>query len=86
MFEFIKRLFKDDSGATAKDRLKVIIFQDRNSINQETMDNLKKDILNLFKKYLDIDEEGLEVNLAKEKRGVGLSINVPIKKVKGKEE
>lgn len=84
MFDFIKKLFKeDDSGSTAKKRLKVVIFQDRSSLNPEVMNSLKKDMLEVFRKYLEIEEEGVEFNLDAEKENMGLSINIPIKKVRG---
>ena len=41
------------------------------------------DLLDVFKKYLVIDEDGLECLLKnEEERNVGLSISIPVKKVK----
>ncbi len=61
-----------NSGAIANNRLKVVITQDRASISQD-----------VFKKYLVIDEDGLECLLKnEEERNVGLSISIPVKKVK----
>ena len=71
------------SGAIANNRLKVVITQDRANISQEVLHDLKIDLLEVFKKYLVIDEQGLECLLKnEEERNVGLSISIPVKKVK----
>jgi cell division topological specificity factor MinE len=71
------------SGNIASNRLKVVITQDRASINQDVLDDLKKDMIKVFKKYLIIDESGLEYNIQSEReRSLGLSISIPVKKVK----
>ncbi|BDU50766.1 cell division topological specificity factor MinE [Haliovirga abyssi] len=83
MFEAIKKLFvKEKSGEIAKNRLRVVIMQDRTTFTPVLMENLKRDLIGVFSKYLEIDTEGLEFNLEKEDDNVGLSINIPIKKVK----
>ena len=82
MFGFFGK--KDEnSGAIANNRLKVVITQDRASISQDVLNELKMDLLDVFKKYLVIDEDGLECLLKnEEERNVGLSISIPVKKVK----
>lgn len=83
MFKAIKKLFRNDkSGEFAKNRLRVVIMQDRTTFTPILMENLKKDLVEVFSKYLEIDTAGLEFNLEKENDNVGLSINIPIKKVK----
>lgn len=74
---------KENSGNIASNRLKVVITQDRASISQDVLSELKVDLLEVFKKYLIIDEEGLECMMkTEEERNVGLSISIPVKKVK----
>lgn len=74
---------KENSGSIASNRLKVVITQDRASISQDVLTELKTDLLEVFKKYLVIDEEGLECMMrTEEERNVGLSISIPVKKVK----
>lgn len=87
MLDLFKRLFKsENSGEIAKNRLKVVIMQDRTTFTPFVMDNLKRDMIEVFKKYLEIDDDGLEFALDTEDDSVGLSINIPIKKVKSDEE
>jgi cell division topological specificity factor len=74
---------KEKSASIASNRLKVVITQDRASISNEVLEDLKKDVLSVFNKYLIIDENGLECMVKKEQeRNVGLSISIPVKKVK----
>ncbi len=81
MFGFFGK--KENSGNIASNRLKVVITQDRASISQDVLSELKVDSLEVFKKYLIIDEEGLECMMkTEEERNVGLSISIPVKKVK----
>ena len=82
MFGFFGKKDKN-SGAIANNRLKVVITQDRARISQDVLNELKMDLLDVFKKYLVIDEDGLECLLKnEEERNVGLSISIPVKKVK----
>ena len=82
MFGFFGKKDKN-SGAIANNRLKVVITQDRASISQDVLNELKMDLLDVFKKYLVIDEDVLECLLKnEEERNVGLSISIPVKKVK----
>lgn len=83
MLDAIKRMFKSEkSGDIAKNRLKVVIMQDRTTFTPVMMERLREDLMKVFTKYLEIDSEGLEFNLEREDEQVGLSISIPIKKVK----
>lgn len=80
MFDFLSKLFhKEGSGVVAKERLKLVLIHDRNDISPETLDNIKTDIILTLKKYLEIDEGGIEVLLDKQDRSVALVANVPLK-------
>lgn len=80
---FFDQMFKNEnSGQIARNRLKVVIMQDRMTFSPVIMEKLKKDILEVFARYLEIEEEGLEFHLEKEKNDVGLSISIPIKDIK----
>ncbi len=83
MLSKIKQMFRSEkSGNVAKNRLKVIIMQDRTNFTPVMMEHLKNDLMEVFNKYLEIEESGLEFNLDKENEEVGLSISIPIRKVR----
>ena len=84
MFEFLSRLFggSDGSKKQAKERLRLVLVHDRASLSPGLLEALKEDLIQVITKYLEIDEEGLEVNLDKSDDSVALIANIPVKNVK----
>ena len=80
---FLSNLFKPDrSGKVARDRLQIVLMHDRSDISPEIMENLRKDIITVIKKYVEIDESRIELELEKEDRSVALVANIPVKTVR----
>ena len=90
VLNFIKNLQKKDkepaSKQAAKDRLKLVLMQDRASVSPDFFDIMKKEIIDVIKKYIEIDEDALEVELTRGLEagleGPALYANIPIKNVK----
>ena len=59
--DFFKR--KNDSGAMAKDRLKLVLISDRANCTSDVMENIKNDIIKVISKYMEIDAEGLDIQI-----------------------
>jgi cell division topological specificity factor len=80
----LERLFggKDRSGAVAKDRLKLVLMHDRADIPAPMMEAMRKDLLAVLSKYVDIDETDLDVALEKADGTVTLVTNIPIRRVR----
>ena len=81
---FLANLFRMEnrSGSIAKDRLKVVLMHDRSDISPEMMEQLRRDIIAVIKKYVEIDETRIELDLEKEDRSVALVANIPVKTVR----
>ena len=80
MFEFLSRLFSvGKSKEVVKERLQLVLIHDRNDIAPEKLEALKVDMVKLLKKYLDIDEKGIDMNLERRNRSVALVANIPLK-------
>ena len=79
---------KKPSGDVAKDRLKLLLVSDRANCNPETMELIKNDIINVIKKYMEIDCDGLDIQITQtESEGSNgavpaLIANIPIKAVR----
>ena len=80
---------KKSSSNVAKDRLKLLLVSDRSSCSPEIMELIKNDIINVIAKYMEIDCEGLDIQITQtdgsegEKSGIpALVANIPIKEVK----
>jgi len=72
------------SGQVARDRLQMVIFNDRLKISPQVLDMLKSDIIKVISNYLEIDESGLNIELDTKGRGGDpvLLADIPIKSVK----
>ena len=55
---------KKSSGDIAKDRLKLLLVSDRASCSPEIMEQIKNDIIEVISKYMDIDPQGLDIQLS----------------------
>lgn len=90
VLNFIKNLQKKDKEFTskqaAKDRLKLVLMQDRASVSPDFFEMMKQEIIDVIKKYIEIDEDALEVELTRGLEagleGPALYANIPIKNVK----
>lgn len=90
VLNFIKHLQKKEkefaSKQAAKDRLKLVLMQDRASVSPDFFEMMKQEIIDVIKKYIEIDEDALEVELTRGLEagleGPALYANIPIKNVK----
>ena len=79
---------KKPSGNVAKDRLKLLLVSDRANCSPEVMELIKNDIINVIKKYMEIDCEGLDIQITQTESDTSngavpaLIANIPIKEVK----
>jgi cell division topological specificity factor len=70
---------KDTSpGQIARDRLTVVLMHDRADISPGMMENMKHDIIEVIKKYVEINEKQIELALENEDDSVALVANIPI--------
>jgi len=84
MFEFLSKLFGGFEGSKnrAKERLRLVLVHDRASLSPGLVEALKEELIEVITKYMEIDEEGLEVNFDKSDDSVALIANIPVKSVK----
>lgn len=83
MFDFFSKLLGGEkSGDVARERLKLVLIHDRNDIAPDTLENIKIEMINILKKYLEIDETGIEMQLDKQNRSVALVASIPLKNMK----
>lgn len=79
---------KTTSGTIAKDRLKLLLVSDRASCSPEIMEAIKNDIIKVISKYMEIDAEGLDIQItqteSEHNNGVvpALFANIPIKDIR----
>ena len=96
MFENIVKFFKGlgknnketSSKDAAKERLHLVLMQDRANISADFLALMKQEIIEVIKKYIDVDENAIDVRLTNKSNDDGttgapvLYANIPIMSVK----
>ena len=84
LLDFIHRLLglQKPSATTAKERLQLVLAHDRSDLNPELLEQMRREILEVVQKYVEIDLEGGDVSLATEDRVTALVANLPIRRAK----
>lgn len=81
--EFLSRLFgRESSKDVAKERLRLVLVHDRASVSPQILDSIRGEILQVISRYLEIDEEQVEVGLTRTDRMVALTASIPVRRVK----
>ena len=68
--------------SVAKDRLRVVLMQDRASIPTPILEKMRKEILAVMLKYVEIDESALDFTVERADDAIALVANVPIRRVR----
>ncbi len=68
------------SANTARERLQLVLAHDRTDLSPDLLDQMRKEILEVVAKYVEIDLEEGAVSLETEDRMTALVANLPIKK------
>jgi len=84
MLDFINKFFRreESSRTQAKERLRLVLMSDRVSLAPDVFDSMKSEMLTVVRRYLDIDERGLDVHFENAERQFMLLANIPVLKVK----
>ncbi len=97
MFESIINFFKNIGKAqkeqvkskdAAKERLHLVLMQDRANVSADFLDLMKQEIIEVIKKYIEVDENAIDVRLTNKDNGDGttgapaLYANIPIMSIK----
>ncbi len=80
MDNFINRIFsKEPSSADkAKDRLRLVLINDRTDLSAAAMENLKDDLLEVLSRYIQIDPKSMRIDITQEGRQQRLIADIPI--------
>lgn len=98
MFEGISKFFRklmkaeeqgdNSSKDTAKERLHLVLMQDRANVSADFLEMMKQEIIDVIKKYIVVDEKAIDVRLTNQPNTDGttgapaLYANIPILNIK----
>ena len=100
MFENIIKFFKkigkkeenkktqENSKDAAKERLHLVLMQDRANVSADFLELMKQEIIDVIKKYIEVDEKEIDVRLTNKENDDGtngapaLYANIPILNIK----
>ena len=93
IMKFLKKVTKKEdqtlkSKDAAKERLHLVLMQDRANVSADFLDLMKQEIIEVIKKYIDIDETAMDVRLTNKENNDGtngapaLYANIPIVNIK----
>jgi len=70
------------SANTAKQRLQLVLAHDRSDLNPELLQQMRREILEVVSRYVEIDLEEVDMSLETEDRVTALVANLPIKRAR----
>ncbi|MFW5873407.1 MAG: cell division topological specificity factor MinE [Bacillota bacterium] len=89
IFDKIKEWFISDNKSDtkgegskniAKERLQFILVQDRIKLSPQQMEEMKSELLEVIKKYIDVDDNEIEMDISREEEMMAMIANFPLKK------
>jgi len=84
MIDFFRTLFRPaaPSGATAKERLRLVLLSDHLSLAPDVVEALKRDLLEVISRYVEIDSDHADVTFEHREREVAMLASIPIRGVR----
>jgi cell division topological specificity factor len=84
LIDFLNRLLgrEKPSGTLARERLQLVLAHDRSDLNPELLEQMRREILEVVQRYVEIDLDACDVSLETEDRVTALLANLPIRRAR----
>ena len=76
----------DNSKDVARNRLRVVLMQDRTNLTPQLLERMRGELVELLSKYLEMDKDALELNLDQDGEQMALALSIPVIRAKDEEE
>jgi len=80
MDNFINRIFSREpsSADEAKERLRLVLINDRTDLSSAALESLKDDLLEVLSRYIQIDPKTMHIDITQDGRQQRLIADIPI--------
>ena len=85
IIELLERLFGRDQNTSrtkVKQRLKFILAHDRAAISPQIFEQMRREIMQVVSKYVELEEENIEINLESDRDLTAVIANLPIRSIR----
>ncbi len=81
-----KKQEEENTKDVACNRLKFVLMQDRTNLTPELMDRMRKELVELLSRYVEMDKEALELGFEQEGNQMALMLSIPVLRAKDEAE
>jgi cell division topological specificity factor len=79
---FAKGTDDADSKNVAKDRLRLVLVHDRSMLPPETLDSLRKELIEVVSRYFEVDHGTLSMDVQRTRESWALMVNLPLRRAR----
>jgi cell division topological specificity factor len=83
---FFRHTEQESAKDTARNRLRVVLMQDRTNLNPALLERMREDLVTLLTKYLERDQDALVLDLEQDGDQMALILSIPVIRAKDEEE
>lgn len=77
---------EESAKNVACNRLRVVLMQDRTNLTPELLQRMRKELVELLSKYVEMDKDALELNFDQEGDQMALMLSIPVIRAKDEKE
>ena len=88
VLSLFKQTEKEEENAkdVACNRLRVVLTQDRTNLTPELLQRMRRELVELLSKYVEMDKDALELNFDQEGDQMALMLSIPVIRAKDEKE
>ncbi len=77
---------EENAKEVACNRLRVVLMQDRTNLTPELLQRMRRELVELLSKYVEMDKDALELNFDQEGDQMALMLSIPVIRAKDEAE